>query len=44
VVFVSNQQAQLKDRQPLRYIETQDWEQTAAIIGRFFEAKAEDLS
>jgi len=25
-------------------IETQDWEQTAAIIGRFFEAKAEDLS
>ena len=24
--------------------ETQDWEQTAAIIGRFFEAKAEDLS
>jgi|ERR1700733_2011007 len=25
-------------------IETQDWEQRAAIIGRFFEAKAEDLS
>src|ERR1700728_781455 len=25
-------------------IETQDWEQSAAIIGRFFEAKAEDLS
>src|SRR5947209_9773441 len=24
--------------------ETQDWEQTAAIIGRFFDAKAEDLS
>jgi PadR family transcriptional regulator, regulatory protein PadR len=24
--------------------ETQDWEQTAAIIGRFFEAKAEDLT
>jgi PadR family transcriptional regulator, regulatory protein PadR len=24
--------------------ETRDWEQTAAIIGRFFEAKAEDLS
>ena len=24
--------------------ETQDWEQTAAIIGRFFEVKAEDLS
>jgi PadR family transcriptional regulator len=24
-------------------IETQDWEQTAAIIGRFFDAKAEDL-
>jgi PadR family transcriptional regulator, regulatory protein PadR len=23
---------------------TQDWEQTAAIIGRFFEVKAEDLS
>ena len=23
--------------------ETQDWEQTAAIIGRFFAAKAEDL-
>jgi len=25
-------------------IETEGWEQTAAIIGRFFEAKAEDLS
>ena len=25
-------------------LETQDWEQTAAIIGRFFAAKAEDLS
>jgi PadR family transcriptional regulator len=25
-------------------VETQDWEQTAAIIGRFFEAKPEDLS
>jgi PadR family transcriptional regulator PadR len=25
-------------------VETQDWEQTTAIIGRFFEAKAEDLS
>ena len=25
-------------------VETQDWEQTAAIIGRFFAAKAEDLS
>jgi len=25
-------------------VETQDWEQTAAIIGRFFELKAEDLS
>src|SRR5262249_47737552 len=25
-------------------IETKDWEQTAAIIGRFFEVKAEDLS
>jgi len=24
--------------------ETKDWEQTAAIIGRFFDAKAEDLS
>jgi len=24
--------------------ETRDWEHTAAIIGRFFEAKAEDLS
>jgi transcriptional regulator len=24
--------------------ETRDWEQTAAIIARFFEAKAEDLS
>jgi len=24
--------------------ETQDWQQTAAIIGRFFAAKAEDLS
>jgi len=24
--------------------ETHDWEQTAAIIGRFFEIKAEDLS
>jgi PadR family transcriptional regulator, regulatory protein PadR len=25
-------------------VETNDWEQTAAIIGRFFEEKAEDLS
>jgi PadR family transcriptional regulator, regulatory protein PadR len=25
-------------------VETQDWEQTAAIIARFFEVKAEDLS
>jgi hypothetical protein len=25
-------------------VETQDWEQTAASIGRFFEVKAEDLS
>ena len=24
-------------------VETQDWQQTAAIIGRFFTAKAEDL-
>ena len=25
-------------------VETQDWEQTAAIIGRFYELKPEDLS
>jgi transcriptional regulator len=25
-------------------VETQDWEQTAAIIARFFEVKTEDLS
>ena len=25
-------------------VETQDWQQTAAIIGRFFAAKAEDLT
>ena len=25
-------------------VETKDWEQTTAIIGRFFDAKAEDLS
>ena len=25
-------------------VETRDWEQTAAIIARFFEVKAEDLS
>jgi hypothetical protein len=25
-------------------VETKEWEQTAAIIGRFFDAKAEDLS
>jgi len=24
-------------------VETKDWQQTAAIIGRFFAAKAEDL-
>ena len=24
--------------------ETRDWEQTAAIIARFFKAKAEDLA
>ena len=24
-------------------VETQDWEQSAAIIGRFFDVKAEDL-
>jgi PadR family transcriptional regulator, regulatory protein PadR len=29
-------------RRQLR-IEAQDWEQTAAIIGRFFQMKAEDL-
>jgi PadR family transcriptional regulator PadR len=25
-------------------VEAQDWEQTTAIIGRFFDVKAEDLS
>src|ERR1700681_314790 len=30
-------------RKQLR-VETQDWEQTAAIIGRFFQVKQEDLS
>jgi len=25
-------------------METQDWEQTAAIVGRFFAVKTEDLS
>jgi PadR family transcriptional regulator len=30
-------------RQQLR-AETQDWEQTTAIIGRFFEAKADDFA
>jgi PadR family transcriptional regulator PadR len=25
-------------------VETQDWEQTAAIIGRFFDVKTEDWS
>jgi PadR family transcriptional regulator PadR len=30
-------------RKQLR-VETQDWQQTAEIIGRFFDAKAEDLS
>jgi PadR family transcriptional regulator PadR len=25
-------------------VETRDWDQTAAIIARFFEVKAEDLS
>lgn len=25
-------------------VETQDWQQTSAIIGKFFEVKAEDLS
>src|SRR5262250_297139 len=30
--------------QRLLQVETQDWEQTAAIIARFFEVKAEDFS
>jgi PadR family transcriptional regulator, regulatory protein PadR len=30
-------------RKPLQ-VETLDWEQTAAIIARFFEAKAENIS
>jgi PadR family transcriptional regulator PadR len=25
-------------------VETQDWEQTAAIVGPFFDVKTEDLS
>ena len=33
-----------KDGRKQLQVETKDWEQTAAIIGRFFEAKAEDLS
>ena len=31
-------------RQQLLMSETRDWKQTAAIIARFFEVKAEDLS
>ena len=30
-------------RKQLR-VEIQDWEQTAAIMGRFFDVRAEDLS
>ena len=33
-----------KDGRKQLQAETKDWEQTAAIIGRFFKAKAEDLS
>jgi PadR family transcriptional regulator, regulatory protein PadR len=33
-----------RDGRKQLHAETKDWEQTAAIIGRFFEAKAEDLS
>jgi PadR family transcriptional regulator, regulatory protein PadR len=33
-----------KDGRKQLQVETQDWEQTAAIIGRFFEVKTEDLS
>jgi PadR family transcriptional regulator PadR len=33
-----------REGRKLLQVETQDWEQTAAIIARFFEAKAEDLS
>jgi PadR family transcriptional regulator PadR len=33
-----------KDGRKQLRVETQDWEQTAAIIGRFFEVKTEDLS
>jgi PadR family transcriptional regulator, regulatory protein PadR len=33
-----------KDGRKQLQVETKDWEQTAAIIGRFFKAKAEDLS
>ena len=32
-----------KDGRKQLRAETRDWEQTAAIIGRFFEVKAEDL-
>ncbi|MFY9803859.1 MAG: PadR family transcriptional regulator [Candidatus Acidiferrales bacterium] len=33
-----------KDGRKQLQAETRDWEQTAAIIGRFFEVKAKDLS
>ena len=33
-----------KDGRKQMQAETRDWEQTAAIIGRFFEVKAEDLA
>ena len=33
-----------KDGRKQLQVETQDWQQTAAIIERFFAAKAEDLS
>jgi PadR family transcriptional regulator PadR len=33
-----------KDGSKQLQIETQEWQQTAAIIGRFFEVKPEDLS
>jgi PadR family transcriptional regulator PadR len=33
-----------KDGRKQLQAETQDWQQTAAIIGRFFEVKPEDLS
>jgi hypothetical protein len=33
-----------KERRKQLQVETQDWEQTAAIVALFFAAKAEDLS